>query len=247
MEQSKVVESEVRPRRAALWVVSILILLLVGALLLIGVRDAREAARSSQCKGKLKQLGLALENYYQLYGTYPPAYVVDAEGQPMHSWRALLLSSILDGKRTDYDFEEPWDSPKNLRFAELNPELAMWFHCPSDDSTHPEWTSYLALTGAETLWPGHQVVKLNNAADERGTILLIELHESGIHWLEPRDITSKEIESWSQREKLNHREGFHFVTSGDHVGTMAPSDTEIFKGMAIRHGGHVEPLQGKGH
>jgi hypothetical protein len=229
-----------------LWIVGALLLLVCGALLVTAIRDAREAARSSQCSGKLKQLGLALENYYQLNGAYPPAYVVDAEGQPMHSWRALLLFSILDGKRTDYDFEEPWNSPKNLRFAELNPELAMWFHCPSDDSAHPEWTSYVAMTGAETLWPGQEVVKLDNAAKERGTILLIELHQSGIHWLEPRDITAKEIESWSQREKLNHPEGFHFVTSGDHVGTLAPSDTEIFKGMATRHGGRLEPQPDKG-
>ncbi|HEY4309517.1 MAG TPA: DUF1559 domain-containing protein [Pirellulales bacterium] len=241
MEQSTADGSMARPRPAALWVVSTLLVLICGTLFITAIRYAREAARNARCRGKLKQLGFALENYYQLNGTYPPAYVVDAEGRPMHSWRALLLSSM--GELTDYDFTEPWNSPKNLRSADRHPELAMWFHCPSDDSTHPEWTSYIAVTGAETLWPGHQVVMLDNAAKECGTILLIELHESGINWLEPRDVKIGEVESWDYREKLNHPEGFHFVTSLDDVGTLwlAPTEMEILKKMAIRHGGSVEP------
>ena len=71
------------------------IVMLIGlvavALLLPSVRRAREPARRSQCKNNLKQIWLALHNYHDEYQAFPPAYTVDAEGQPLHSWRTLIL------------------------------------------------------------------------------------------------------------------------------------------------------------
>jgi hypothetical protein len=56
-----------------------------------GVLAAREAARRSQCSCNYCQILLALHNYHSQYNVFPPAYVADASGRPMHSWRVLLL------------------------------------------------------------------------------------------------------------------------------------------------------------
>jgi hypothetical protein len=60
-------------RRANWFYAAAVVLLLVGSgfYLVLGIRDAREAARRSTCKGKLKQLGLALLNYHETYGCFP--------------------------------------------------------------------------------------------------------------------------------------------------------------------------------
>jgi prepilin-type N-terminal cleavage/methylation domain-containing protein/prepilin-type processing-associated H-X9-DG protein len=72
------------------------------ALLLPAVQAAREAARRSQCSNNLKQIGLALHNYNDTYGSLPPAWVLSRGGNAPPSgddytqwgWGAMILPYI---------------------------------------------------------------------------------------------------------------------------------------------------------
>jgi hypothetical protein len=57
----------------------------MGLLLWREVETAREAGRRSQCCGHLKMIAIAMLNYHDAYGCFPPAYVADKNGRPMHS------------------------------------------------------------------------------------------------------------------------------------------------------------------
>ena len=80
----------------------------------------KSAQQRLLCQNNLKQIGLALQNYLSSEGSFPPAYVVDSAGRPVHSWRVLLLP-YFDGREADvvrnkllyeaYRFDEPWDGP----------------------------------------------------------------------------------------------------------------------------------------
>src|SRR4051812_23237564 len=73
---------------------AMIIAVAMGAWLWGAIKDAREAARSAQCRGNLAQLHFALHSYHEMYGCFPPAYIADSDGKPMHSWRVLILPFI---------------------------------------------------------------------------------------------------------------------------------------------------------
>jgi len=202
------------------------VLVAAGLVLYPAVQNAREAARRSQCKGDLHWLGFALQHYHEFYGCFPPPYVADANGRPMHSWRVLILPFADKAPLySEYRFDEPWDGPNNRRLASrIASGDHSLFHCHSD---RPDWqkpdllmTSYLAVVGPGTAWEEGKCTKLSDMTDRpESTLLLVEVADSCVHWMEPRDlhilqmaptINPKAGKGISSR----HPGGAHVVTAG---------------------------------
>ena len=160
------------------------------------VNQSRISAMNLETTSNLQQIAAAMQAYADEHGTYPPAYVADAAGQPMHSWRVLLLpylgySQIYE----EYNFDEPWDSKGNLN---LQFQMPVVFACEADaDAALLYCTSYLVVTGDETMFPGAEGRKLEEIRDGvANTVLVVESHNSGITWTEPRDLSFDQM-TWS--------------------------------------------------
>jgi prepilin-type processing-associated H-X9-DG protein len=165
---------------------------ILAAILLPAVQSAREAARRMQCSNNLKQVGIAMQSYHAAYGSFPPAYIADANGQPMHSWRVLVLPFLgEDDLFEQYNFDEPWNGPNNSALATMMPQV---YGCPSDPDASASVTSYVAVVGPGTLFPGAEPVSIQEIADgASNTIMLIETRDQQINWLEPRDMPLEDI------------------------------------------------------
>ena len=69
------------------------------------------------------------------------------------------------------------------------PEL---FRCPTADGK-PNRATYVAVVGDETLWPGPYGTEGREIRDGfHSTVAILELADSDIHWMEPRDLTFEE-------------------------------------------------------
>jgi hypothetical protein len=131
-------------------------------------------------------LALAVANYTDANGHFPPAYQLGPDGRPWHSWRVLILPHIeQDSLFKKYRLNEPWDGPNNRRLAEPMPRTFGF-----SDTKRPNTTNYLAVVGAETMWPGAIGRKCGEIKDGTSeTILIVENQGLGVHWMEPRDLT----------------------------------------------------------
>ncbi len=86
--------------------VVIAIIAILIALLLPAVQQAREAARRTQCRNNLKQMGLALHNYHDVYQMFPASFYRSwphntttnpTAGRPGWGWATTLLPYIDQG------------------------------------------------------------------------------------------------------------------------------------------------------
>jgi prepilin-type processing-associated H-X9-DG protein len=126
----------------------------------------------------------AMDNQNRL----PTAYIADKEGRPIHSWRTSLLGYMDDfALASKYRWSEPWNGPHNSKLAE---RPLGFLHCP-DDSAPPTETSYMVVVGPRTAFPGSNSRSLEEIEKGDGTsntILSVEVRESGVNWMQPRDV-----------------------------------------------------------
>ena len=146
--------------------VVIAIIAILVALLLPAVQQAREAARRTQCKNNLKQIGLAVHNYHDVHMTFPAGGITgegeDAATERSHGaslWVGILPYCDFSNLFADLDFT----SNKHLTFWVTGPNRFTlsgvrppYMFCPSMvldtgvRQTDQNWAagSYIGMSGA---------------------------------------------------------------------------------------------------
>lgn len=118
--------------------VVIAIIAILIALLLPAVQQAREAARRTQCKNNLKQIGLALHNYHDVHLRFPSGWIgVELDGtQSAHEggsgagWATMILPMMEQRNLFDrFDANLPIEDPLNDVFRVT---VIEGYSCPSD-------------------------------------------------------------------------------------------------------------------
>ena len=150
--------------------VVIAIIAILIALLLPAVQQAREAARRTECKNKLKQLGLALHNYHDTNRCFPPGGVVfenvtsgtgqtwcnsgDAtQGAP---WTVMILPYLDDSPLYNrFNFNQRLTASFTSQTSSSSANNELWFmsnakfQCPSDPASQNgvNNSNYLGVQG----------------------------------------------------------------------------------------------------
>lgn len=124
--------------------VVIAIIAILIALLLPAVQQAREAARRTQCRNHLKQIGLALHNYHDVFNVLPPGWVgvtngaYDIYGMNGWGWAARILPHLDQAPLyNQMNFQVKMESAANAAFRI---SVLPVFRCPSDTAPAEIWT-----------------------------------------------------------------------------------------------------------
>jgi len=173
--------------------VVIAIIAVLIALLLPAVQQAREAARRSQCKNNLKQIGLALHNYHDVHNTFPPGNSIQSNhGSTM--WIQILPYVEFGNAYGRLVFGSSFYLPNSAVNRDVLKDVFVpSFDCPSsplnkkstisgaDWSVNIQKGSYIAIRGANDHPQTDQVAQMGPVS--RGGIFF---HNSRIRM---RDVT----------------------------------------------------------
>ena len=151
-------------------------------------------ARRAQCINNLREIGLALQAYHHVYGSFPPAFVADENGKPLYSWRVLILPFLDQGELAkQIRRDEAWDGPNNTKWTQTPLVI---FDCPSDPQiakSPAALTSYVAVVGPHSAWSGAKPRTISDFKHPSDTILVTEIANSDIRWAEPHNLQIERI------------------------------------------------------
>lgn len=217
--------------------VVIAIIAILVALLLPAVQQAREAARRSQCKNNLKQIGLAIHNYHDIHSAFPPGVVLplDPQASPNHAtagnpgvrpgwaWGAFILPHLDQAPLYNAARIGEGSLPHDHR-GQYQTVLPA-FMCPSDVGQP---------LNADTMWnffmnDGWEAAKSNyvanndHAAPNREVADTSPAHDpSGIFWLNSRMKMRDVTDGTSNTIAVGER-AYHPQNTNASAGTWAAS------------------------
>ncbi|MCE2806569.1 MAG: DUF1559 domain-containing protein, partial [Gemmataceae bacterium] len=159
-------------------------------LLLPAVQKVREAASRTHSMNNMKMLGLALHNYHDANGRFPPAFVVDKAGKPLYSWRVLILPYIeQDAIYKKWKMDEAWDSPNNKPLSDLAIKV---FNDPAREASNK--TPYRVFFGNGAMFdagkpaPMASGTRLQDVTDgTSNTFMVVDAREE-VPWAAPQEL-----------------------------------------------------------
>lgn len=201
---------------------AVVIIGLLITLLMPGIPSAREAARRMQCSNNMRQIVLAFHAYHDQHGCFPPTYTVDEKGQPLQSWRVLILPYVEQKELYEkIRLDEPWDSEYNRQFHTAVPRI---YQCPSANSlreTAPvlakSGSYYSVIDGAEAAFSGSQTK--SKLATPHETLVLVE-RRMPVNWMDPSreisfDVAERGVNVDAMGISSYHPGGVTHVALGD--------------------------------
>jgi RNA polymerase sigma factor (sigma-70 family) len=160
--------------------------LLFLAMVVPAVQKTRIASRRIQSQNNLKQIGLAMHNYHDTFGRFPPQALTDKDGKPLLSWRVAILPFIeQDNLYRGFKLDEPWDSEHNKKLLGRMPQI----YAPVNAKTKEKYeTFYQAFAGKGTVFePGEKIRFMDIVDGTSNTIMIVEAGDA-VPWTKPEDL-----------------------------------------------------------
>jgi hypothetical protein len=146
----------------------------------------QSAAAVQRSANNLKQIALAMHNYHDATGAFPPAAVCDKNGKPQLSWRVLILPYIeQDALYKQFKLDEPWDSENNKKLIDKMPNVyAMPGKARPGDTT----TYYRVFVGNGAGFDWVAGKKIVNITDGTSNTFMCVTAADPVVWTKPDEL-----------------------------------------------------------
>jgi hypothetical protein len=245
--------SETRDRsRFKIWplLIALMVIMVLLAILVPLGRHLQQLAEQLACQDNLKQIALGLRNYHDTFKVFPSAICYAGDGTPLHSWR-VAISPYLEQWPffSRYDYREPWNGPNNRQLGDDIPDTwtdksgkpfqavlcPSWYRCPGAPKAQNRWiTNYVMLIDdrpGKPNGPPNLPGSVPPSYDQQSAVLIIEIADSDIHWMEPRDVLlselSMKINDRSKRSLSSYHGGACLAHADGTVQVLDDSTTEV--------------------
>jgi hypothetical protein len=154
--------------------------------------ETEKAVNKSVGRGQLAQIAIAMHNYHDVMGTFPPVAICDKAGKPLLSWRVAILPYIEgDNLYKQFKLDEPWNSEHNLKLLDRMPRT---YTLAGRDAKKSE-TFFRLFTGPGTPFDptgklpaiGPRVAQFTDGLSN--TLLVVEAADS-VPWTKPDELTA---------------------------------------------------------
>lgn len=134
------------------------------------------------CRENLLRIVITMLLYEKQHGTLPPAYSVDDQGNPLHSWRVLILPYLgYDKLYSQIRLDEPWDSVHNQQFHTADVPV---YQCPSM-ALAPGMTEYAVVEGPTCPFNGSEPRRLDEFGEHSANMILVVERVNAACWMDP--------------------------------------------------------------
>jgi hypothetical protein len=190
------------------------------------VQEAVRKARFNSCNGNMKIIGISILNYADYHGHFPPAYTTDAEGNPLHSWRTLILPFMEQQALYDsIDLTKPWDDPVNAAACSTHLRVYQCPDLPNAVTRVGNLTTYLAVVTPESLIRAAPPTPVEAAKAVAETLLIVDAPSNrAVPWMSPHDVDEGLILEFERDSNLQHAvNGMMAGFSSGHVTILTPN------------------------
>jgi hypothetical protein len=159
----------------------------------LGIRSAvRTSAERVELTNNLKQIGLAMHLYHDTNRAFPPAGIPGQFGldqpnsRPNLSWRVALLPYLEEGNLyNQFNFNEPWDGPNNIKLLPRMPRV----YAPLGRQPSQPYTTYMQVfTGPNTPFRNNQGMRVTGFTDGTSNTILVAEAGEAVPWTKPADM-----------------------------------------------------------
>jgi hypothetical protein len=143
---------------------------------------------TAQIAANLTHVGEGIGKYAKQKGTFPAAYIADAAGKPLLSWRVAILPYLgQEELYKQFRLNEPWDSEHNRKLAARMPACFQ-----SKVAGKPDETNFLAVCGEKAVFPGGRAIRPAEVTDGLDKTVMVVTATKDVVWTKPEDFAYDE-------------------------------------------------------